>query len=85
MSEWHTVNPFKQTVQQDSGFSAELSSQFAEQEVMGFLLLGDAKSKFFSVTCPCGITDTYPLNEFPEVDTSQSCGRPNHWFVKYME
>lgn len=85
MSEWRTKNPFKQTVQQDSGYSAELSAETEEQEVMGFLLVGQVKAKFFSVTCPCGITDNYPLNGFPEIDAPQSCGRPNHWFVKYME
>lgn len=85
MSDWPTRNPFRQTVQQDSGYKAELAAEYTDQEVMGFLLVGNAKPAFFSVTCPCGITDVYPLNGFPETDTGQSCGKPNHWFVKYVE
>jgi NAD(P)H-dependent FMN reductase len=84
VSEWYENNPFV-PVQESSGFSASISAEHTEQEVMGFLLVGQVKQEFFKVTCPCGVTDTYPLNEFPEVDTHQSCGRPNHWFVKYME
>jgi hypothetical protein len=85
LSNWYAKNPFTQTVQQDSGYSAELTAEYKEQEVMGFLLIGQVKHNFFNVTCPCGITDSYALNGFPETDTLQSCGKPNHWFVKYQE
>jgi len=33
-------------------------------------------------TCPCGVTDCYPLNGLPEVTTPQSCGNPKHFSVK---
>ncbi len=48
------------------------------------LFSGDGFTKrFWQLTCPCGVTDAFPLNELPEVDTLQSCGNPKHWAVKF--
>lgn len=45
----------------------------------------DVKRKFWTITCPCDYQVTYPINEFPLVDTPHPCGNPNHWTVKYEE
>jgi len=50
-------------------------------------ILFDGRSgieNFFKVKCPCGVEDTFPLNGIPEVDTPQSCGKPNHWAFRYI-
>lgn len=44
-----------------------------------------AIEKFWELTCPCGVTDVYPLNGLPEVDTPHSCGNPKHWALKYKK
>ena len=44
-----------------------------------------AASEFWRITCPCGVTATYPVNSLPEVDTPHPCGNPKHWTVKYEE
>lgn len=46
--------------------------------------LQKSRDQFWRSTCPCGKTDTYPLNGLPEVDTLHSCGNPNHWVVRYI-
>ena len=48
---------------------------------IGFYLVGDV-SRYWQVTCPCGITVNYPLNGIPEVDTPFPCKNKNHWVVK---
>lgn len=42
-----------------------------------------AGKRVWQFTCPCGITDEFKINELPEVDTLQSCGNPNHYFIQY--
>lgn len=39
--------------------------------------------RVWELTCPCGVTDVFPLNGLPEVDTRHSCGNPKHWTLKY--
>lgn len=39
----------------------------------------------WSVTCPCGVEDRRPINKFPLEDSPHKCGKPNHWFAKYVE
>lgn len=39
----------------------------------------------WEITCPCGVTASYPLNGLPEVDTPHPCGQPNHWTVRFVE
>lgn len=52
----------------------------------GFAFVGKkGTEKIFSVTCPCGVVATLPVNGIPLVDTSHPCGNPNHWTVKYFE
>lgn len=80
--DWTKANPFTEP---GPGYEAILINAPPEAEVMGFLLVGEVAKRFYEVTCPCGVTDTYALNSFPEVDTPHSCGNPKHWFVKYME
>ena len=52
--------------------------------VCGMYISGN-KDECWQFTCPCGVTDVFPINGLPEVDTPQSCGVPNHWTVKYAK
>lgn len=45
----------------------------------------DIIKNFWVLTCPCGVSTTYALNELPEVNTLSPCGNPNHWLVKYYD
>ena len=81
--EWTKFNPF--TSDASTGLTAKLTKDMVAEEVMGFLLVGDITKDFFTVICPCGVIDSYPLNSFPEKDTPHSCGDPKHWFVKYKD
>ena len=78
--EWSETNPFKPK----PIFHMDMTGIEADT-VCGLMFVGDIKPKFYSITCPCGVTDSYPLNGLPEVDTPQSCGKPNHWFIMYKE
>ena len=52
----------------------------------GFYFMGKhAREHFFSVTCPCGVTQTCAPEDFPTVDTPHKCGKPNHWFAQFKE
>ena len=53
------------------------------RDVVGISILGNHKDKFWEITCPCGVTASYPVNKLPIKDTPSACGRPNHWVVKY--
>lgn len=48
------------------------------------LISGDINN-FWTLTCPCGKTVSYPLNRLPEVDTLMPCGNPKHWVIKYKK
>lgn len=57
-------------------------------DAIGFYFYGPKQElldTFYKVTCPCGVTDTRPVNLFPTEDTPHKCGKPNHWFVKYKD
>ena len=43
----------------------------------------EAAAKYWSITCPCGETVQYAINELPTEDTPMPCGNPSHWVVKY--
>lgn len=52
----------------------------------GFMFTGDRAQltkDFFTVRCPCGVTDSRALNEFPMETTPHKCGNPNHFFVQW--
>lgn len=38
---------------------------------------------FWQITCPCGVTQDYALNELPETDTRMPCDNPDHWAIKF--
>lgn len=38
--------------------------------------------QFWGMTCPCGVTVTYAINEFPKVTTKHPCTNPNHWTIQ---
>ena len=40
---------------------------------------------FWSFACPCGVTDTFPLNGLPTKTTPHSCGDPKHFAVEVRE
>jgi hypothetical protein len=56
-----------------------------EKEYIGFQLSRSSVDTFFSVQCPCGVLDTFPINQLPVTNTPQSCGVANHWAVKFTE
>lgn len=43
----------------------------------------EAVRNYWKITCPCGKTDIFPFGGLPEVDTLHSCGKPNHWVIKF--
>ena len=49
----------------------------------GALITTEHPETFWMFTCPCDVTDSFPMNGLPEVDTPQSCGNPDHWAVKF--
>ena len=63
--------------------SGGLSVQVVSGYWTGIGFKGDMRNDFWRITCPCGVTVTYPLNGLPEVDTKHPCDNPDHWTVKY--
>lgn len=51
----------------------------------GIYFSNDGARRFWKITCPCGVTVEYPVNQLPEIDTPHPCGNINHWTVKYDE
>jgi hypothetical protein len=45
----------------------------------------EAFDSFWTITCPCEVSVTYPVNALPTVDTPHPCGNPDHWTVKIGE
>ena len=53
---------------------------------VGFCFVGKgAIEQFFTITCPCGVTKSYGLHDFPRVTTPHPCGNPDHYSVVYKE
>ena len=51
---------------------------------IGVCFMGkESANTFWRITCPCGVEVVYPVNQLPEIDTLNPCGKPNHWTVKY--
>lgn len=38
---------------------------------------------FWEITCPCGVTVGYGINELPNIDTPHPCGDPEHFSVTF--
>ena len=44
-----------------------------------------ADTPFWGLTCPCGVTVNYKLNELPTVTTKHPCEHPDHWTITFKE
>lgn len=50
----------------------------------GLCIVGEP-NEAWKVTCPCGVSVSYPINKIPTVDTQMPCGNPDHYAVKYVD
>jgi hypothetical protein len=80
---------FKFRDQPNTG-TVTLPARFAVSGVsksqIGILFKGkNAKDRFFTYTCPCGVEVSYPLNGIPEATTPHPCGVEGHYSVMFED